>query len=52
MLYGLLIAGATVEQQEAANLPAYGAAADEDENAWLGMEAWVSCDSAPEQQVA
>lgn len=48
MLYGLLIETATVEQQETATLSPYGAA-DDEESGWLGMEAWVCCDSTQTQ---
>jgi hypothetical protein len=45
MLYGLLIEGVFVEQQKQAALPANSAVADDEESSWLGMDAWVCCDS-------
>jgi len=52
MLYGLLIEGALLEQPEASALPANGAVADDEASAWLGMDAWVCCDSVPASQAA
>lgn len=52
MLYGLLVEGALVEQQESTTMPTAGAAAEDEASGWLGMEAWVCCESVPAPQAA
>ena len=45
MLYGLLLEGANAQEQNQEVLQAHKLTADEDESWWLGMEAWVCCET-------
>ncbi len=52
MLYGLLLEGVDAQAQKEQTAQACKVTPDEDESWWLGMEAWVCCETVQTRPLA